>query len=311
MKYVPLDRILAKLYRDIGLAEISEVDVIEWCGEALDLIGTVTMYQRIISIADIDNYSVELPIGLQYIDQVAINMGKKLDTKKIKNAIEQSEVSSNNKILTEQDVDGYVPTVRPQAEDTDTSDMGQTGSDISSDSWQFRNIYYPFTNLPYTSYTILRQQFVPLRLANHSLFGSLVMHEDSNMVFNMSEYSVVDNMLRFSFKDGQILISYYRQPLDEKTGYPLIPDITSVIQAVTSYVVYKWMQRNWYLGRQGFDAKMQKAEQDWHWYCRQAKGVLIMPKGVQGHQDLMEQQNEKLPRMNRFYGFFGNLSNRR
>lgn len=314
MKYVPLDRILSKLYRDMGFTEIPEVDVIEWCGEALDHIGMVTMYEKIVSIANVKNHSCELPIGLQYIEYVAYNTGNKLDTEELRNAIEADEVRSNNVPLSNADLSGYSPTTEEDSQYQYVRAnrvVEEEGTDIVGDSVSYRNIFYPFINIGLNYYSYIRQQFIPLRLANHSLFGSLVLYEDTNMMFGLDQYSVVNNMLRFSFKDGQILISYYRQPLDNKTGYPMIPDHVSVIQAVTSYVVYKYMQRAWYLGRQGYDAKMQKAEQDWHWYCKQAKAVLIMPKGVAGHQALLEQENLKLPRMNRFYGFFGNLSNRK
>ena len=44
LQYTTLDRILSKLYRDLGLEEISETDVVEWAGEALEAIGAVTLY---------------------------------------------------------------------------------------------------------------------------------------------------------------------------------------------------------------------------------------------------------------------------
>lgn len=282
--YAPLDRILTKLYRDLGILDIQEIDVIEWCGEALDHIGVVTMYEKIVSIGDVTNHSCPLPLGLQMIEQVAVNTGERFTTEVIMNALKHSEV---------------IP-------DSNTNDEPKQ----TIEPKQLNDIFYPFTNFSYNVYSTIIPRFVALRLANHNLFGSLVLEESSNMLFNGDEYSVVDNMLRFSFKEGQVLICHYRQPLDDKTGYPLIPDIASVIQAVTSYVTYKYMQRNWYSGRQGYGDKMRIAEQDWHWYCRQAKGVLIMPKGVQGHQDLLDIEHGKLPNHNRYYGFFGNLSRR-
>lgn len=285
LKYVPLDRILSKLYRDLGILDINEIDVIEWCGEALDHIGVITMYEKIISIANVSNHTAPLPLGLQAIEMVAVNTGERLDPEFVLKALHGSEVLPN-----------------------------QEGSDASNDTLKsqetHRNIFEPYINIPVEGYANICNKFVALRLANHSLFGSLVLHEKEGIIFNGDEYSVVDNVLRFSFKEGQILISHYRQPLDEKNGYPLIPDVTAVIQAVTSYVTYKYMQRNWYSGRQGFGDKMRIAEQDWQWYCRQAKGVMVMPKGVQEHQDLLHIQHSKLPNHNRYYGFFGNLARR-
>lgn len=263
--YIPLDRILSKLYRDLGADDLQEMDVIEWCGEALDHIGVITMYEKIISICDVKNHSCPLPIGLHTIVQVAVNNGIRFNLEYTLKAIGKAEVSNDS-------------------------------------------IFYPFTNLDYSSIEYFANRFIALRLANHNLFGSLVLMEDENTMFNGDEYSVVDNMLRFSFKEGQILVVHYRQPLDEKTGYPLIPEVVSVIQAVTSYVTFKYMQRNWYSGRQGYGDKMNVAKQDWHWYCGQAKATLNMPKGVQGYQQLLETNHSMLPDHNRYYGFFGNLA---
>jgi len=53
---------------------------------------------------------------------------------------------------------------------------------------------------------------------------------------------------------------------------------------------------------------MQKAEQDWHWYCKQARNRSLMPKGVDAHQNIMEQRQYMLPRLKRYYGFFGKMS---
>ena len=54
--------------------------------------------------------------------------------------------------------------------------------------------------------------------------------------------------------------------------------------------------------------KMQKLEQDWHWYCKQAGNYALIPKSVDDLQDIFEQRNYLLPRINRYYGFFGKLN---
>lgn len=63
------------------------------------------------------------------------------------------------------------------------------------------------------------------------------------------EYTLVGDKIRTSFKEGSIAISYYRQKVDEETGYPLIPDDYSIITAITMYITMKYMGRLWYMGR--------------------------------------------------------------
>jgi hypothetical protein len=68
------------------------------------------------------------------------------------------------------------------------------------------------------------------------------------------------------------------------------------------------MEREFYSNRDGSATKLQKAEQDWHWYCKQARNRAMMPKGVDQWQNIMEQRQYMLPRNTRYYGFFGKMS---
>jgi hypothetical protein len=70
----------------------------------------------------------------------------------------------------------------------------------------------------------------------------------------------------------------------------------------------KLMEREFYANRDGSVGKLQKAEQDWQWYCKQARNRAMMPKGVDQWQNILEQRNYMLPRINRYYGFFGKMS---
>ncbi len=87
----------------------------------------------------------------------------------------------------------------------------------------------------------------------------------------------------------------------------MIPDNISFTSAIVAYIKWKMLDRMSYLGREGTAQRAIKAEQDWHWYCKQASNLDMMPYGIDEHQNLLEQRSYLLPRHNRYYGFFGNL----
>ena len=91
LQYTTLDRILSKVYRDLGIEEVSETDIVEWCGEALEAIGAITLYEEAVAFVEIENHQADLPNGLHSIIQVARN---NLWTKK-----EKQELCPANVIL--------------------------------------------------------------------------------------------------------------------------------------------------------------------------------------------------------------------
>lgn len=61
-KYVSIKNILESIYRDNGLAEeVNFLDIVEWCGEALDSIGAFSQYQQKTAEAELCDFRVVLP----------------------------------------------------------------------------------------------------------------------------------------------------------------------------------------------------------------------------------------------------------
>ena len=54
LNYVSADRVIAKLYRELGLEDIDETSVIEQIGEALEAIGTITLYEEAVAFVEIE-----------------------------------------------------------------------------------------------------------------------------------------------------------------------------------------------------------------------------------------------------------------
>jgi hypothetical protein len=107
------------------------------------------------------------------------------------------------------------------------------------------------------------------------------------------QYRVSDGKILFSFEKGFVAVSYVTLALDSD-GMPLIPDNVSAREAVSKYLIMKIMSREWYRGREGYQDKMMKAEQDWHWYIKQYRNKMAMPSEDE-YRSIMRQELRLFP----------------
>lgn len=292
-QYISLNRVLSKIYRDSGFEEIDETDAIEWAGEALEFINAVTAYEEAIAFIEVKNYQAMIPERLHTIIQVA-----KDNAPTISNDICPNVVIQNITIEQEQN-NTPVP--------LDCNGMPITDYELA--------YYRPYFDLQYEYYgwsncRLYKERFTPLRLSNHSFFNSLVCQEDKQLYNNCNiydEYTIANDNIRTSFKDGLIALAYYRQKVDPETGYPMIPDEVSIITAITYYIIWKYTARMWYLGKEGYGDKMKVAEQQWQWYCKQSGNKQMMLHGIDQHQNFTENRFSLIPNKNKYYNFFGKL----
>lgn len=314
-QYTSMDRVLAKIYRDLGLEEISETDVVEWAGEALEAIGAITLYEEAVAFVEINNHNGDLPNGLHSIIQIARNNRWHKEEKNLCPANIMLDCS------TEEMEDCDSPNTPCGCGDTgmkyqDFVPLDCEGKIIGDYDVAY---YRPYFDLQYEYHLwgnshYYKEHYTPVRLANHSFFNTIVCKEEDpsqrvyhNANHGQDEYTIVGDKIRTSFKEGSIAIAYYRQKLDEDTGYPMIPDDVSVITAITYYITWKYMARLWYMGREGYTDKMQESERQWIWYCKQAGNKAMMLFGVDEFQNFTETRHQLLPTKNRYYGFFGKL----
>lgn len=308
VQYTTLDRILSKLYRDLGVEEVNETDAVEWAGEALEAIGSVSIYDETVAFIEVKDHKADLPPGLHSIIQLARNNRWEKETK---------DLCPANVMLdcTTQEMNNI---------DSETSPCGCHDGAVAYNDFvpldcngkiigDYEVAYYrPYFDLQY-EYNLwgeshyYKENYTPIRLTNHTFFNTLVCPEEKNLYHshtNQDEYTIVENQIRVSFKEGSIALAYYKQRLDPETGYPMIPDEYSIITAITMYITMKMMSRMWYMGREGFADKYQKAEQDWQWYCKQAKNRHFLPYGRDEFQNFTDSRKQLMP-PNKYYGYFG------
>lgn len=305
IRYTSIDRIFSKLIRDFGMEGINESDVVEWCGEALEAIGAVSLYEETVAFIEVSNHQCDLPTGLHSIIQVA----------KYNNWRGSSKEKREGLLCPKNIVDNLIPEEQIERKVDIPVCLDCEGKPLNDYDVAY---YRPYFDLQYfyASWCSSKsyRQFSPIRLANHTFFNSIVCEEKNSEINSLyrnstDEYTIIKGeVLRFSFKEGYIALAYHRQVTDTETGYPLIPDHYSYVTAITKYVTMKILEKLFYAGREGASQKLQKAEADWHWYCGQAANHAMMPKGIDQWQNIMEERQYILPRTKRYYNYFGNMS---
>lgn len=302
LKYTTVDRVFAKFNREVRGTDINESDMIEWIGESLEFLKVPQIQEQSIAFLEVKNHHAELPKGFQMVLQIARNNHwEKKDicspNSTIKNIKEDNEANcencfqDENKILTT-DCNGFVLLGDYTMEYRPGFDLK-----LNYDYWKNSNLY--------------RRNYTPVRLANHTLFNSIVCKEKVDECIGcVDEYTIVgttEKRLRFSFSEGYVAMAYLKNAIDENNGYPLVPDEISYITAITYYI--KWKISEWYQwnGREGFQSLTGDNERKWLKYARQAKNNAKMPKSIDDFQDLLEQTHYLIPNHKKYYGFFGNL----
>lgn len=305
-QYVTVDTILSKYLRDFRGNELNEDDAIEWIGEALGHMKMASLSEEAIAFLEVKNYQAELPNGLHYIIQVAKNNAwtpteKTVCTPQV--IIEELEPENISECP-----DCQQPSTPPILLDCQGEPIGDT--EIA--------YYRPYFDLQYeylgwVHSKSFRTKFTPVRLANHTFFNTLVcQNKNSDGLYNNTnyladEYTIVEDQLRFSFKEGLVAVAYLRSKVDLETGYPLVPDDESAKAAITYYLSWKVKEREAWNHREGAMQIAQVAEARWLKYIKQFRNKAKMPWGTDEYEDLMEQGNYLLPRNKRYYGFFGKL----
>lgn len=299
LNYTTVNRIFSKFTRDLRGTDINESDVIEWIGEALEFLKVPQIQEQAVAFIEVKNHHAEIPKGFHMVLQIARNNNweaEKLSPCSVANCVENDTEETtcdfccetvtitdcNGFILNEGDIIDYKP------------------------MFDLKFFYQPWLNSKY-----YKRNFTPVRLANHTLFNTIVCKEKVDLCMGCTdEYTIVgttEKRLRFSFAEGQIAMSYLKNALDDETGYPLVPDEISYITAITYYI--KWKISEWYQwnGRAGYDGLVSDTERKWKQYARQAKNKAKMPKSLDDYQDLLEQTHYLIPDHKKYYSYFGNL----
>lgn len=297
-QFISAENVIAKFLRDFRGLDVHEGDAIEWIAEALGFMKMVQASEEAVAFVEVKDYQIDLPRGLHYIIQIVRDNHWSPQTKEectLKDLVELVESEGPCE-------KGWLKTAVPI--DCDGKIIG----DYEVAYYRpFFDLQYPFVNWA----DILKKysRYTPVRLANHSFFNSLVCSVESPGLYNSTdlEYTIVQDKLRFSFKEGFVAVAYTRQMIDKETGYPMIPDDEDARAAISYYLAWKVKQREAYLQREGAAPLSKDAEAHWKRYRLQFVSKTKMPFGADQHQNLSEGNTYLLPNRNRYYGYFGRI----
>lgn len=281
MEYVGTDRILSIIDRELGEANsFTEDDLIEWVGEAMGFLSVFPILEEKVRFLTVKDFKATIPQGLVHILQLA-----KLDKQ------EYMELFTKSEEKPKEDKCGC------------EASEEETGCPKVDD-------YLPLT---YTTWVRKCEEiggFTPIRLSNHNFFKTLVCKEKNyEKIYQAAndEYSIIGTSnpeLLFSFKDGIVALSYASIATDKDTGYPLIPDQSDFISAVTYYIKWKIAEAMTWRGREGYSQLLQYARGEWLRYAKQAKNWAKMPKTLDEYQNGMEMQYNLIPDLRQYYQAF-------
>lgn len=302
-QYVSVDRIFAKLNRE-GYEVTDEYAVIEQIGEALAGIGTPRLLEEAVAFIEVKNNQCSIPDYCESITQIARNNSWRPNTCTPKTVCEAANIAFQQ-----------CATCNGQT----TDDMGYVvldgmGTPLAEyDLAYYRPYfdllgeYYGWSNSPY-----YQGNYTPVRLSTSSFFNTVVDPKFDGALYDncKDEYTIIGGGkgLRFSFTTGCIAVAFKRPRRDTETGYPLVPDNFSHLQAITAYIFMVREKKDLFAKRAGADTTYKVALSDWDWYCGQASNQDKMPQGVDEYQNLLDQRSYLLPHNGRYFGWFGNLN---
>lgn len=313
VEFTKVDRILAKVHRDLKGIDLNESDIIEYIGEALDFMKIPEIQEESVAFSEVKNHQTELPTGFHNIIQIARN---NLWTSSNKKVVCPSNVLPKKDKEIEENPLGDFQHCYPHPANKDGYPiiLDSNGLPLFEDDLSYKPFFsISFPYMRWTSSNAYLNSYTPVRLSNHSFFNSVVCKEtEMESIYRNcdDEYTLVggiNKVLRFSFKEGSVAISYLKNMVDSETGYPLIPDHISCISAITYYIKWKISENYDWNGRQGYSTISKENNMQWLKYVRQFISEMKMPSSNDENQNLAEQSRYMIPNTNSYYNFYGNL----
>ena len=274
--------IIRKVMRDLRPNDDNWIDdAIEWIGEALEHIGASPQLETKNCVCTVKEYKTSLPADLYYINQVSINAGVSVST-----TTELDEVLAKIEIINE------------QLADNPNQDLSYELRDLNTRVSILSGVYFSDSNN--NNLKMLSYGRPTFRKDIHALGCD-------NEFSDFSEsYVIENNLIKTSFKDGKVCLSYTAFPLDENC-YPLVPDDISFREAMFWYIYKKMLLGGYMPNVNGMT--YQVADQQWKYYCTQARNAANFPD-IAGYESFLNQWVRLIPNINRHDDNFRDINKR-
>tara|TARA_R110002020_G_scaffold113666_1_gene261485 strand:- start:4 stop:897 length:894 start_codon:yes stop_codon:yes gene_type:complete len=287
-KTISSKAVIRKIFRDLKPQNDNWIDdAVEWIGEALEHIGAAPQLNLKNCVLDITDHKTLMPSDLYYINQVAINSSVSPVS-----ATELDKLTTKVKEL--------------QADITAAQDAGLEYSSTTSILHEINSRIVVLENVYFKNENNLQ----PLQYGASNFHQSMHCTGCVNENAEYEDTYIVDNdYIKTSFESGKICISYMAFPTDEDC-FPLVPDDISFMEAMFWYVYKKiLMSFRAPAETKGNGISYQFAEQQWKYYCTQARNAANYPD-IDKYESFMNQWVRLIPNMNRHDAGFEQLNNR-
>ncbi len=231
MKYISIKTVLNDYLNSTKEDYLDEDLVLQWASDCLDLIGSYAVYVPQVVILNIQNYKAELPLQHVSTDGVylytpSINSGSNLpicDVKEFLTPMLGTACTLQTQVITNNDCyDCNIPLVET----------------LATEEFKLLNPWLGYKRVVETSNSSYNSNlFIPLTFSHH-LYNKYF--KENCIVTNLlgSNYTIQDEYLYTEFESGKVLLMYISKKTD-KEGFPMIPDLVEVVNAVFYYIEFK------------------------------------------------------------------------
>jgi hypothetical protein len=310
--FTSIQTLFAKLHRELG-KRVEEGDVIEMTGEALDFLEAPQVTEEAVAFCEVKNNTVRMPSGTKSIIQIAKNNNWSKNWT-VNTACNLGDAYSTGDPTAVVEDNVLCPAVIEQEVQEDPECEYALQDAYGRIITNYEPVYYrPYFDLRYNYDAWVDSgyygaHYTPVRLSSNTFFDTVVCKETNweDIYRNSFDEYVPDwPYLKFSFSEGSVAISYIRTRLDED-GYPMIPDRAEYLNAITAYIRWKISER-----MVDIDPKMMpvadRNRRLWKTAASQAVNYAKLPS-IDQMQNITEMRSYLIPRVQGYYGFFGNLN---
>lgn len=168
-------------------------------------------------------------------------------------------------------------------------------------------VYKDFAAKNFINSNYVGRSWLPLRASTNGFITSVLCSNSPNLITNcQKEYTILPSgKVVTSFKDGWIIISYLRAPMDEHGDF-LIPNDEELVQALRFYIMFRMWERRWNMKEEGAKERFEFYHGKWGLYKNMVRGSAKLPSSDQW-QNIIEYSTSLLPKKDRYYNYFGTL----
>lgn len=319
-KLTSVKTLIAKLIADLDIQsdDLRISDIRSWIGEAIEKIGAAHQLQKKVSGADgtpiaiLSGYQCPLPCDLHQLHQVAYSINCDGPWLPMRKATGSFAVWGNDDCCCDKCV-GYTEGHVGHCCDKHGTQCGCNPEMIVQDDIMTRIVVDMYGNLDKTQALELINSNENTKKVVSALLNCCTINNhfpDGATCSNPSrdlQYTVKPGWIMCNIPCGYLKLSYDAVPTDED-GYPLIPDMTSFMEAIYWYVTMKMKYPEYLNGKLNREVYYD-IKRSWNFYRKQAYAEALMPN-EDSLESIKNTWNKLYPEMNDHSTFYSHSGER-